>query len=286
MEFCEVDLDEFCYKQFDRTKKSCSYIPYDKNEFLDKVNELIRQKRIKVVPGYAGFCKHIFVENFTEATVETIEINNKNRDLIKTDYISRRDNELPVLIRWISKKDVKDILKAKYLDLILYSREQIEKENKETKTVPNRKSNCLYSIICIKPQNVDYELPMTPITMLRNTLISEGGSGINLNRDKYLESVKGCSLRGGSALRALLAPALVDEAHQIFGQLPLGDVLLYRFKEAQRVPEGFLRKHINELLSQFLRSGSSGGQSDFPNISQSGKIKIVNTVHQHSRGLP
>ncbi|CAG9484109.1 conserved protein, unknown function [Plasmodium vivax] len=190
MEFCQVDLDEFCYKQFDSTKKSCSFIPYDKNEFLDKVNELIRQKKIKVVPGYAGFCKHIFVENFTEATVETIEINNKNRDLIKTDYISRRDNELPVLIRWISKKDVKDIIKAKYLDLILYSREQIEKENKETKTVPNRKSNCLYSIICIKPQNVDYELPMTPITMLRNTLISEGGSGINLNRDKYLESVK------------------------------------------------------------------------------------------------
>ncbi|KJP89210.1 hypothetical protein AK88_01088 [Plasmodium fragile] len=190
MEFCQVDLDEFCYKQFDKTKKSCSFIPYDKNEFIEKVNELIRQKKIKVVPGYAGFCKHIFIENFTEATVETIEINNKNRDLIKTDYISRRDNELPVLIRWISKKDVKDIIKAKYLDLILYSREQIEKENKETKTVPNKKSNCLYSIICIKPQNVDYELPMTPITMLRNTLISEGGSGINLNRDKYLESVK------------------------------------------------------------------------------------------------
>ncbi|EUD65306.1 hypothetical protein C922_04249 [Plasmodium inui San Antonio 1] len=190
MEFCQVDLDEFCYKQFDKTKKSCAFIPYDKKEFLDKVNELIRKKKIKVVPGYAGFCKHIFVENFTEATVETIEINSKNRDLIKTDYISRRDNELPVLIRWISKKDVKDIIKAKYLDLILYSREQIEKENKETKTVPNRKSNCLYSIICIKPQNVDYELPMTPITMLRNTLISEGGSGISLNRDKYLESVK------------------------------------------------------------------------------------------------
>ncbi|SBT70257.1 conserved protein, unknown function [Plasmodium malariae] len=190
MDFCEVDLDEFCYKQFDQSKKQCSFIPYDKKEFIDKVNELINKKKIKVVPGYAGFCKHIFIENFTDATIETVEINNKNRDLIKTDYISRRDNELPVLIRWISKKDVKDIIKAKYLDLILYSREQIEKENKETKTVPNKKSNCLYSIICIKPQNEDYELPMTPITMLRNTLITEGGSGINLNRDKYLESVK------------------------------------------------------------------------------------------------
>ncbi|CRH03100.1 conserved Plasmodium protein, unknown function [Plasmodium relictum] len=190
MDFCEVDLDEFCYKQFDKTKKSCSYIPYNKTEFIEKVNELIKEKKIKVVPGYAGFCKHIFIENFTDATIETIEITDKNRDLIKTDYISRRDNELPVLIRWISKKDITDIRKAKYLDLILYSREQIEKENKETKIIPHKKSNCLYSIICIKPQDEDYELPMTPITMLRNTLITEGGSGINLNREKYLESVK------------------------------------------------------------------------------------------------
>ncbi|CDU16114.1 conserved protein, unknown function [Plasmodium yoelii] len=190
MDFCQVDLDEFCYKQFDKTNKSCSHIPYDKNEFINKVNELIKEKKIKVVGGYASFCKHIFIENFTDATIEAIEINNKNRGLIKTDYISRRDTELPVLIRWISKKDIKENVKAKYLDLILYSREQIEKENKETNHIPKEKSTCLYSIISIKPQNEDYELPMTPITMLRNTLITEGGSGISLDREKYLESVK------------------------------------------------------------------------------------------------
>ncbi|SCL96517.1 conserved protein, unknown function [Plasmodium chabaudi chabaudi] len=189
MDFCEVDLDEFCYKQFDKTNKSCSHIPYDKNEFINKVNELIKDKKIKVVPGYASFCKHIFVENFTDATIDAIEINSNNRALIKTDYISRRDTELPVLIRWISKKDVKENMKAKYLDLILYSREQIEKENQETNNIPKVKSTCLYSIISIKPQNEDYELPMTPITMLRNTLITEGGSGVSLNREKYLESV-------------------------------------------------------------------------------------------------
>ncbi|CAD2084560.1 conserved protein, unknown function [Plasmodium vinckei brucechwatti] len=190
MDFCEVDLDEFCYKQFDKTNKSCSHIPYDKNEFINKVNELIKEKKIKVVPGYASFCKHIFVENFTDATIEAIEINSNNRALIKTDYISRRDTELPVLIRWVSKKDIKENMKAKYLDLILYSREQIEKENQETNNIPKVKSTCLYSIISIKPQNEDYELPMTPITMLRNTLITEGGSGVSLNREKYLESVK------------------------------------------------------------------------------------------------
>ena len=30
---------------------------------------------------------------------------------------------------------------------------------------------------------------MQPITMLRNTLVEEGGSGVALDREKYMESV-------------------------------------------------------------------------------------------------
>ncbi len=48
-----------------------------------------------------------------------------------------------------------------------------------------------WGIISIKAQDAAYELPMTPITMLRNALgKSEGGSGVPLDRAKYLESVK------------------------------------------------------------------------------------------------
>lgn len=37
---------------------------------------------------------------------------------------------------------------------------------------------------------VDYIIPMDPITMMRNSLgIDEGGSGIKIDRDKYMESV-------------------------------------------------------------------------------------------------
>ncbi|VWU52358.1 conserved protein, unknown function [Hepatocystis sp. ex Piliocolobus tephrosceles] len=187
--FSEVDLDEFCHKQFEKKNINCSYIPCEKNIFIEKVNELIKQKKIKVLPGYADFCKHIFIENFTDAIVESIEINNNNKQFIQSDYVARRENELPVLIRWISKKDLKNNIKAKYLDLILYSKEQIEKENIATNMSVLNKSNCLYSIIAIKPQNEFYELPMTPITMLRNILISEGGSGVMLDRQKYMEAV-------------------------------------------------------------------------------------------------
>lgn len=48
-----------------------------------------------------------------------------------------------------------------------------------------------WGIIAIKAQNVNYELPMAPITMLRNALgKEEGGSGVPLDRDAYLQSVE------------------------------------------------------------------------------------------------
>lgn len=38
---------------------------------------------------------------------------------------------------------------------------------------------------------VDYEIPMDPITMMRNALgKEEGGSGVKLEFEKYMESVK------------------------------------------------------------------------------------------------
>ena len=82
--------------------------------------------------------------------------------------------------------------KANYLDIILYSKEQIQKENLAmNNTDPNSEIDYDYGIISVKPQNVDYELPMDPITMMRNALgVEFGGSGIKLDFDKYNESVK------------------------------------------------------------------------------------------------
>jgi Protein of unknown function (DUF3228) len=47
-----------------------------------------------------------------------------------------------------------------------------------------------WGIVSIKAQDVDYELPMTPITAMRNALgKDEGGSGVKLDREKYMEAV-------------------------------------------------------------------------------------------------
>jgi hypothetical protein len=47
-----------------------------------------------------------------------------------------------------------------------------------------------WGIISIKPQLEDYETPMTPITAMRNALSkSEGGSGVPLDRQAYMQAV-------------------------------------------------------------------------------------------------
>ena len=48
-----------------------------------------------------------------------------------------------------------------------------------------------YGIVSVKPQDVDYELPMQPITIFRNCLGKEhGGSGVMIDKDKYMESIE------------------------------------------------------------------------------------------------
>jgi Protein of unknown function (DUF3228) len=47
-----------------------------------------------------------------------------------------------------------------------------------------------WGIVSIKAQDVDYELPMTPITAMRNALgKDQGGSGVPLDREQYMQAV-------------------------------------------------------------------------------------------------
>jgi len=56
---------------------------------------------------------------------------------------------------------------------------------------PNKNIAYDYGIISVKPSDVPYETPMDPITIMRNALgKEEGGSGVKLEREKYMESVK------------------------------------------------------------------------------------------------
>ena len=190
-------LDKFAYKAFDKTRNT-NYINISKEEFIQKVNEQYKSTK-DLVEGYAPFCKHLFIKNFVTGLKPChIEITPDLEKLIISKYDSRQKNELPVLIRYIDLNSIdKDkIPDALYLDLILYSKEQILSEMKEMKAEEEeinkiKNKDFDWGIISIKYLNIDHEIPFVPITIMRNSLgKDEGGSGVPIDRKKYMEGVE------------------------------------------------------------------------------------------------
>ncbi|KAI9917094.1 hypothetical protein PsorP6_018066 [Peronosclerospora sorghi] len=191
LEHGEIVLDSFARRQFDDKTYMGTQIDFDKHEFVKRVNEIYEANGKQLVDGYAPFCKHMFIENFTGARLNTVAITQANAHMLMSDYEARTDYELPVLTRWFPSHSVTPKV-ADYLDIILYSREQIQKEN-EAVDMPSDPlhEDSPWGIVSIKAQDVDHELPMKPITMMRNAIGKEqGGSGVPLDRDEYMKAVE------------------------------------------------------------------------------------------------
>ena len=192
-------VDPFCFRQFaEHQQSSPSYTGTVFSISVQSFEEIINQRfdEAKLKDGYAPFCKHLFVTNdFTDARVNVLPITPQNEHLLRTKYEARNEKELPVLSRYFPgdheqlSRDQLPI--AKYLDLILYSREQINAENAAQGDDTSATSvTAPWGIVSIKAQDVDFELPMNPITVMRNALgKEEGGSGIPLDREAYMASV-------------------------------------------------------------------------------------------------
>ena len=190
-------VDPFCFRQFQEQEASKNYggtvFSMSIADFEKIANERFLEANLK--EGYAPFCKHIFLKNdFTgdDARVNVLPLQG-NEDKVRTEYAARNDKELPVLQRFLPMDAIGGPDKlpvAKYLDLILYSREQIQKENTSMGKEAGEET-APWGIVSIKAQMEDFELPMNPITQMRNGLgKDQGGSGIAIDRDSYMESVK------------------------------------------------------------------------------------------------
>ncbi|OQR88253.1 hypothetical protein THRCLA_10388 [Thraustotheca clavata] len=184
-------LDGFCLRQFDDVSYKGTRIAYDKAAFEAKINDLFDSGACSLVDGYAPFCKHLFVPNFVQAKLSYARITDANKHLLQSDYVARVPTELPVLVRWFPSNSIEPEI-AKFLDVILYSREQICKEHEATGAPFDAKNgDSPWGIISIKAQDAEHELPMNPITVMRNALgKEEGGSGVPLLRENYMQAVK------------------------------------------------------------------------------------------------
>lgn len=144
--------------------------------FVQRLNE---ETPIKVLDGYADFCKLHVHRNWTSTRCSVIAIDDSNRHHLRSAYEARTSAELPVLVRWFEGLEPPP---ANYLVPILYSREQMAREGTPIEADWGI-VGCLYTL---EPE----EIPMVPITMMRNALgVQEGGSGVALDRAAYQRSV-------------------------------------------------------------------------------------------------
>lgn len=133
----------------------------------------------KILDGYAPFCKLHVHRNWTTTRLTAIPITAANKHQLRSAYETRNSAELPVLTRWF--ENVEPPI-ANYLIPILYDRDQLDKEGQPIDADWGI-VGCLYT-------SEPAEIPMAPITMMRNALgVQDGGSGVPMDRAAYQKSV-------------------------------------------------------------------------------------------------
>ena len=120
-------MDDFAIRQFNNPEYTGTGITYDVNKFEEMVNSFYTSED-QLKEGYAPFCKHLFVPNFANVKCGYVEKTPENIPLIESGYESRKEGELAVLVEYIPRSKMPAV-DATHLDIILYSREQITKEN-------------------------------------------------------------------------------------------------------------------------------------------------------------
>ena len=242
----KIKITEFAERHFDKNFGGTKILDFNVEEFENRIlsetlflsednthifdeyeDESLDEVRVKMIDGYAPFCKLVAIKNFTEAKVGSLPITLENYQYLRSGYSARRESELPIFSRWLELPLGKP--KADYLMLVLYSKEQIDKEAK-TENIKNidkkyksdyeleydkydelNELDCFsdnfedwldekhieinypkfdadWGIVAILGQSHIEEEPMKPETMIRNSYMS-GGSDVEFNEEDYLKSV-------------------------------------------------------------------------------------------------
>lgn len=173
-----VALTTFAKRHFDPSGSGTVITSQSPEQFDAEVESQLRFRGPQ--PGYADFCKLVFINNWTDARAGTLQITPENERFLKSGYKARVDREMPVLVRWFEGLKAP---RAEHLCIVLYSAEQLAKEGNPV--------DAEYGIVAILGQMEDRDEPMSPTTMWRNALgVAVGGSGDQIDPEAYARSVK------------------------------------------------------------------------------------------------
>lgn len=204
MKIENVKITEFAKRHFDPKFGGTKVLDVTIEDFeyianleLKSINSSISTEYSvkRILPGYADFCKLLVLENFTTARTGTLPITIENYQYLRTGFSSRREGELPVLSRWFELPMKSMIPTAKYLIIILYDKNQLNKEMKAefengmiSEFVPFEGE---WGIVSIQGTMLPKADPIPPSTIIRNSLgVNFGGSGVEINKEDYEDSVR------------------------------------------------------------------------------------------------
>lgn len=180
-----IAMTDFALRNWEAGRSSTLIEGISPAELVARCNEATAAGTA-LVPGYAPFCTHLFLENGSPTRCGFAAITDDNRHLLCSGYHARRDGELAVLERWFEGLEAPV---AAYLDVILYSHAQLLAEAAsfaQEQAVPD----CDWGIVSVIGTLTPTEPPMPPITQLRNALgTAEGGSGAPIDTTKYAAAV-------------------------------------------------------------------------------------------------
>lgn len=185
----QIGMTKFALRHWNPEFAGTKIVGMTPDELVDYATRKL-EAGAEMKDGYAPFCKHVFVQNRTNTLAGVAEITPENQNLLRSAYEARRDGELPVFVRWFDHADVTPP-RATVLDIVLYSREQLEYEDREKPEAERDVPDAEWGIVSINAEMMEAEAPMPPATMVRNALgKDEGGSGVPIDRDAYLRSVE------------------------------------------------------------------------------------------------
>lgn len=198
-----IKLTDFAMRHFDPKFGGTKILNLEPSEMEEKINWALLYHYapydnpltppphvVAIHDGYAPFCKLVAIQNTTDARVGCVPITESNYIYIRHGYSKRRDGEFETSSRWL-ELPVK-APKANYLMLVLYSKEQIDKEAiaEYNKKMADGDIDSIglerpepfdgdWGVVAILGQHGYEEEPMKPETFDRNYMpIEFGGSGM------------------------------------------------------------------------------------------------------------
>lgn len=190
----KIEYDPFVTRQFSQNFSGTKVNLEIKDELLEVINDTYDYASTEtMLDSEWGFCKYLVLPNEFGVKCAVRPITLDIYPYIRTDYSQRTPEELAVLTRYVQLPPGFKSAEANYIVLVLYSKEQLQKEFKPKEEGQEFyfDDNVEWGIVSIMGTVLPHPDPLVPITIMRNSLgVEEGGNGESLNRKVYNESVE------------------------------------------------------------------------------------------------